>query len=188
MKHVLLYYIYLNIFIYIHFSTQNVFRKVTWIVFLFMFLAKKKNNFKNFKNLFCLNCTALHCIVNDMQIGEELKKQIFRISFYFIIIAMIKQEINCIYSPWPGDINKAGHIIVWLNLFFSIFLKNVTASFVELCNTRLLGRFAPIFYLNCEHVLFVYILKQRRKKFRGVLKKNSRISKIKKNFTKIKNF
>ena len=34
-------------------------------------------------------------------------------------------------------------------------------------NTRLLGRFAPIFYLNCEHVLFVYILKQSRKKFRG---------------------
>ena len=29
---------------------------------------------------------------------------------------------------------------------------------------RLLGSFAPIFYLNCEHVLFVYILKQRRKK------------------------
>jgi len=29
--------------------------------------------------------------------------------------------------------------------------------------TRLLGRFAPIFYLNCEHVLLVYILNQRRK-------------------------
>jgi len=41
--------------------------------------------------------------------------------------------------------------------------------------TRLLGRFALIFYLNCEHVLFVYILKQRRKKFCGFLKKNSRI-------------
>jgi len=37
--------------------------------------------------------------------------------------------------------------------------------------TKLLGRFAPIFYLNCEHVLFVYTLKQRRKKFRGFLKK-----------------
>ena len=33
--------------------------------------------------------------------------------------------------------------------------------------TRLLGRFAPILYLNCEHILFVYILKQRRKKFCG---------------------
>ena len=31
--------------------------------------------------------------------------------------------------------------------------------------TRLIGRFAPIFYLNCEHVLFVYILKQRIKNF-----------------------
>ena len=54
--------------------------------------------------------------------------------------------------------------------------------------TRLLGRFAPIFYLNCEHVLFVYILKQRRKKFRGFLKKNLRIFKILKFFTKIKTF
>ena len=44
--------------------------------------------------------------------------------------------------------------------------------------TRLLGRFAPIFHLNCEHVLIVYILKQSRKKFRGFLKKNSRIFKI----------
>ena len=35
---------------------------------------------------------------------------------------------------------------------------------------------------------FVYILKQRRKKFRGLLKKNSRIFKIFKNFTKIKTF
>jgi len=36
--------------------------------------------------------------------------------------------------------------------------------------TRLLERFAPIFYLNCEHVFFVYILKQR-KKFCGFLKR-----------------
>jgi len=32
--------------------------------------------------------------------------------------------------------------------------------------------FAPIFYLNCEHVLFVSILKQRRKKICGFLKTN----------------
>jgi len=31
--------------------------------------------------------------------------------------------------------------------------------------TRLLGRFAPIFYFNCEHFLFIYIAKQKRKKF-----------------------
>ena len=37
------------------------------------------------------------------------------------------------------------------------FLLQIQKIFV----TRLLGRFAPIFYLNCEHVLFVYILKQR---------------------------
>ena len=54
--------------------------------------------------------------------------------------------------------------------------------------TRLLGRFAPIFYLNCEHVLFVYILKQRRKKFRRFVQINSRIFKIFKNYTKIKTF
>ena len=35
-------------------------------------------------------------------------------------------------------------------------------SFKVLYNTRILGRFALIFYLNCEHV---YILKLRRKKF-----------------------
>ena len=29
--------------------------------------------------------------------------------------------------------------------------------------TRLLGRFALIFYFNCEHVLFVYIVKQNKK-------------------------
>ena len=43
--------------------------------------------------------------------------------------------------------------------------------FRSFLGTRLLGRFAAIFYLNCEHVLFVYILKQRRKKFRGFFKK-----------------
>ena len=41
----------------------------------------------------------------------------------------------------------------------------------KIYRTRLLGRFTPIFYLNCEHVLFIYILKQSRKKFRGFLKK-----------------
>ena len=32
----------------------------------------------------------------------------------------------------------------------------------KLKKTRLLERFAPIFYLNCEHYLFVYILKQKQ--------------------------
>ena len=40
--------------------------------------------------------------------------------------------------------------------------------------------------LNCEHVLFVYILKQRRKKFRRFLEKYSRIFKNL-NFLQIKN-
>ena len=33
------------------------------------------------------------------------------------------------------------------------------SDFSQICHTRLLGRFAPIFYLNCEHVLFVYKIK-----------------------------
>ena len=43
--------------------------------------------------------------------------------------------------------------------------------------TRLLGRFAPIFFFNCEHVLFVYIVKQNKKvrgfhkTFLGIFKK-----------------
>jgi len=52
---------------------------------------------------------------------------------------------------------------------FNAFLQ---LTCMKIINTRLLGRFTPIFYLNCEHVLFVYILKQRRKKFCGFLKKN----------------
>ena len=42
---------------------------------------------------------------------------------------------------------------------------------LKFITTRLLGRFAPILYLNFEHVHFVYILKQRRKKFSGFKKK-----------------
>ena len=48
--------------------------------------------------------------------------------------------------------------------------------YTQIFITRLLGRFAPIFYFNYEHVIFVYILKQRRKNFEDS-KKNSRIFK-----------
>ena len=37
--------------------------------------------------------------------------------------------------------------------------------------TRLTGRFAPIFYINCEHFLVVYFVKQKQKDFRGLYKK-----------------
>ena len=43
----------------------------------------------------------------------------------------------------------------------------------HLSNTRLLGRFAPIFYFQGKHVLFVYIVKKIavfKKKFRGFSK------------------
>ena len=49
-------------------------------------------------------------------------------------------------------------------------------------DTRLLGRFAPIFYFNCEHVLLliVNIKKQRRKHFADFIKKIRGFSKLKK--------
>ena len=54
------------------------------------------------------------------------------------------------------------------------------AQFIIIYYTyRLLGREAPIFHFHCEHVLFVYIVKQ---KFRGFIKKFSwflKFSKIK---------
>ena len=59
---------------------------------------------------------------------------------------------------------------------------------LEIYTTRLLGRFAPIFYLNCKHVIFAYILKQGGKKFCGFLKKNSWIFKNLNFSTKLKTF
>ena len=51
----------------------------------------------------------------------------------------------------------------FLRFFFKIHLfKTFLNIFI---NTRLLERFASIFYLNCEHVLFVYILKQKKTNF-----------------------
>ena len=43
--------------------------------------------------------------------------------------------------------------------------------------SRLLGRF---FYLNCEHVLFVYILKHKQKKVRGFHKKFADVQDLRK--------
>ena len=70
------------------------------------------------------------------------------------------------------------HIVFILFVFFlRCKLSFILSDFyVFLYKTRLLGRFAPIFYLNCEHDLFVYILKQRRKKFCGFKKINLRMS------------
>ena len=44
-------------------------------------------------------------------------------------------------------------------------------NFIE---TRLLGRFAPIFFFYREHFLFLYIVKQKTKKVRGFYKKKFR--------------
>ena len=43
---------------------------------------------------------------------------------------------------------------------------------IHLLKTRLLGWFVPIFYFNCEHFFFVYIVKQKPKKFADFIKKN----------------
>ena len=51
-----------------------------------------------------------------------------------------------------------GNNVQWTSFFYN-----------PQANTRFEGRFVPIFYFNCEHVLFVYIGKQ---KFRGFSKKN----------------
>ena len=37
-------------------------------------------------------------------------------------------------------------------------------SFGKIYKTRLLGRFVPIFFFNCEHFFFVYIVKTKSKK------------------------
>ena len=48
----------------------------------------------------------------------------------------------------------------------------------QISKTRLLGRFAPIFYLNCENILFVYMLKQNKQQICGFHEKNLLILKI----------
>ena len=45
------------------------------------------------------------------------------------------------------------------------------SDLIKITITRLLRRFAAIFYFNCEHALFVYILKQRKKNFADFIKK-----------------
>ena len=64
------------------------------------------------------------------------------------------------------------------SLLFAVLINNQFFKLEMYFITRLLGRFAPIFHLNCEHVLFVYILKQRRKKCCGCLKKIRGFSRI----------
>ena len=41
--------------------------------------------------------------------------------------------------------------------FYFILFNILLMKYINFKVTRLLGRSAPIFYLNCEHVLFVYI-------------------------------
>ena len=66
-------------------------------------------------------------------------------------------------------------------------LRGQLVFYSKFKSTRLLERFAPIFYLSCEHVLFVNIEKQKTK-IRRFLKQKIVDFQDLKNFTKIKSF
>jgi len=70
---------------------------------------------------------------------------------------------------------------IWLGMINSAVLTFIvyeqTDTQAKYMYTRLLGRFALFFYFNCERVLIVKIKKQRKKEFRGYMKK-MRIFKI----------
>jgi len=70
---------------------------------------------------------------------------------------------------------KAGILIIYCqtnfldeffqNSIFEIHLKTAnTVLRAHFKHTRLSGRFAPIFHVNCEHFLFEYIVKQEQRK------------------------
>ena len=63
-----------------------------------------------------------------------------------------------------GKVQMKFDKIVKNNLNFSKTLYNLNPQFTEVQLTRLLGRFAPLFYFNCDHVLFVNIVKQKNPK------------------------
>ena len=91
------------------------------------------------------------------------------------------------YSDYSSNLNTQVNYLHQEIYMASIHLYNRKAKinfskmslYILYCiYTRLLGRFAPIFYFNCEHILFVYIVKQKQtkilriilKKFRGLSK------------------
>ena len=51
-------------------------------------------------------------------------------------------------------------------------MKYYTCNFfeIEVYFTRLLGRFAPIYYFDCEQFFFVFIVKQTQNKVGGFYK------------------
>ena len=75
--------------------------------------------------------------------------------------------------------NLKNRTILGPNVFLSGVNISLEVSFIVILTnntkfkiTMLLGRFALIFYLNYEHVLFVYILKQKQQqKFADSMKK-----------------
>ena len=115
---------------------------------------------------------------NNGKRSKQNQIQLRLVFFFFFSFYLRKQIISYFYSlsiKTRPSVN---------NLQICIYQK---FKALRTLLSRLLGRFAPIFYLNCEHVLSVYILKQRRKKFCGFKKKkNSRIFKNLNLFTKLK--
>ena len=81
-----------------------------------------------------------------------------------IVLAFLDSFANITYGyskkTWKFKKNfvhfHSFHTLSDLNWF--VLYRNI-AIFL---NTSLRGRFAPIFYINCEHVLFVYIVKQNK--------------------------
>ena len=81
-------------------------------------------------------------------------------SFYETIEASFKLCIRFLSNLCKNDLNN----VLGRNLFSiandcSVNLSDLSKMLV----TRLLGRFAPIFYLNCEHVLFCVHFKTKKK-------------------------
>ena len=72
-------------------------------------------------------------------------------------------------------------LCLYFMLVYTLYIfTSLCSMYSSMYITRLLGRFAPIFYLNCEHVLFVNILNKEEKIFADLKKKFF--------FTKLKTF
>jgi len=79
--------------------------------------------------------------------------------------------LKLIFLSFNNDFYKLRDILLFIADLIPREEFKLKTQFPCFLFIRLLGRFAPIFYLTCEHILFVYILKQRRKKCCGFKKK-----------------
>ena len=85
-------------------------------------------------------------------------------SLYYPFLLEVLLQVSCLYIIFTVFIKRFLFLMSLGNSLpkirkFSQFFKVIHR---QVYNTRLLGRFAPIFYFNCEHVLLVYIVKQNK--------------------------